>query len=311
MSKILYNPGDKVVVHDASSPIDKYCSVGDVLTIVKKMNDNHNTYYVKEFSACIAASRFRLVSAFKPVSHYDGWPNKETEEAAIVFFNDSNRLEYVREKLMKGKHISVDQAANMIRNIELSCGDSDQICIRSILEDNVRTHQQRFADNIPASRYKTILHDIAASFDYIIEPSLEDQAQAIADHTQKAADSFQKVADGLKRKECPDCGCTQFKLYSSTLDSCINCSQLVGHNPSHPIDDSPMEIKSIMKIETKHYVNDIDIATMTIDQKVALIKKTEDQIDELKKVKTESQMVRNEIAKLSKFLIEAVVLFDE
>lgn len=246
----------------------------------------------------------------KDVLH-NGWPNRETDEAAVVFFNDNNRLEYVREKLFKGKYISVNQAANMIRNIELNCGESDQICIRSILEDNLKTHQKRFPDNVPASRYKAILRDIAAHFDYI-EPSLEDQAQTTADSTQKTADSFQKVADGLKARECPDCGYMQFTVYSSTLDSCRVCGQLVDRKPSHPFDDddSPKEIKIIMKVETKHFVNDKDIAQMTLEEKTSLIKNTEDKITELCEVKVTSKMIKKEITKLELFLRQAVDLFD-
>ena len=103
------------------------------------------------------------------------------------------------------------------------------------------------------------------------KPTLAGQAQAITDNIQRAANSFQAVADGLKP-----------------------------------------EIKEIiMKVETKYFVNGRNINLMTLEEKIDLIKTTEDKIADLEKVEVTSKMIKKEITTLGLFLREAVELFDK
>lgn len=65
-----------------------------------------------------------------------------------------------------------------------------------------------------------------------------------------------------------------------------------------------------MKVETKHYVNETEVSSMSIDQKVELIRNTEKRIAELQEVKTKSKMVSDEIERIQEFLANITKLFD-
>lgn len=268
MARIIYNPGDKVIVTD---PVGPEAVLGKILTIKKKMNDKHNTYYFEEIRSCLASHRFQRYypsTDSEPGGKYNGWPNRETDEAALVLFNDRSLLDVITDALIISTHARIPAAVKVIRRIPLSCGDSAKVCVRSILEQWCQ--QSRSNQEMTVSHFRIVLSELQ-QYDYI-EPSLVDQAQAIADHVYNAAESFQAVADGLKPEQ---------------------------------------EITQIMKIETKHFVNDQDIARLTLEEKVALIKNTEDKIAELQAIKTKSKMVSAEIIKLQAFLEKAVALFDD
>lgn len=70
------------------------------------------------------------------------------------------------------------------------------------------------------------------------------------------------------------------------------------------------ENKIMMKIETKHFVNDVNVTALSTEDKIKLISETETQIRQLNSVATKSKLVAAEIAKAEVFLQKVNELFD-
>jgi len=111
--------------------------------------------------------------------------------------------------------------------------------------------------------------------------------------------------------------------YDKLIQYLSNSELMIRHN--HLIDMAPesgVKIKPItkkeekpkmkmMKFETKYFVNDTDASQLTTEQRIGLIRSTEQQIESLEAIKTKSTLVWEEIAKAKAFLDNIVTLFDK
>jgi len=276
MDNVKYKPGDKVLVIDPTGNRNGCFNLGDVLTIKICAGTAGNFYEFFETDQWLPDKCFVPYHPSTDTEKggcYNGWPNRETDEAALVFFNDAQMLREADEYLVDAMHASVHQSAQLIKRIKINSGLSTQICVHSILKQYAvdRLHDT----DISSARYHAIVKDLESQFPQK-KPSARARAQAIADHSENR----------------------------SKITSALTVSANENSNPA------PQEIK-IMKVETKHFVNGQDINSMSLEEKVQLIKVTEDKIADLEAVKTESKMVTAEIEKLKKFLADVVSLFDK
>ena len=277
MTSINYQPRDKVLItiilREGSEDIPLH--LGNVVTI-KSRHDNEEGVYTffesdRQLRACCFVP-YHYSSDTEKGGYYNGWPNRETDEAATVFFNNVKKLNVAKCYLVDAVHVDVVRSASAIGS---SFGS--EVCVHSILKQYT---VDRLRDkDISSERYHAIINDIGENFKQR-KPTLRARAQAIADYSN---------AGHLR-------DATSFIEGSALLPPVTIPVQ--------------QEIKSIMKIETKHFVNEQDITTMSIEEKLQLIKNTEDKINELQAITTKSKMVTAETKKLQDFLTKAVELFD-
>ena len=76
-------------------------------------------------------------------------------------------------------------------------------------------------------------------------------------------------------------------------------------------DDELKEKTMSNSFETKHYINGVDFAGMDLNQALSKIKRFEQEIDNLKEIKSESTAVKKRINELNKMLKKVVKLTDE
>ena len=96
------------------------------------------------------------------------------------------------------------------------------------------------------------------------------------------------------------------KLYDSELY--VRHQKLTQATSTKAVEEK--EDKIMMKIETKHFVNGIDIVAFSTEQKIELIAETEGQLRHLDNIEIKSKMVAAELAKTEEFLVNINQLFD-
>jgi hypothetical protein len=86
-------------------------------------------------------------------------------------------------------------------------------------------------------------------------------------------------------------------------------SNLAAEQLFPPI-EKKKEKEFMMKLETKHYVNDKELSSMSTEERIQVLADTEAHINKLKEVRVKSKLVDAEIEKAQTFLDNAVKLFD-
>jgi hypothetical protein len=208
-------------------------------------------------------------------NEWEGWLNEATYHAAIVVFNDTSVLKRIDDQLKNNCLLGPTGLTNYI-TIPSHLGSKDV--------DAWGIQWQRLNDLLEDGK--------------ITQESFE-----------KLKPKFNSAGSDCRSRRFNLLGAAGFDHNNDPFfdyAATFSLPQIVN-NPQPQEQETPFT----MKVETKYFVNGTDIVSYSIDQKVALIQKTECQIADLKLVKTQSKMVATEIQKLEDFLAQIVELFDK
>lgn len=335
MGRVLYSPGDKVVIHDNSGAAKSHVSIGDVLTVKKKMNTMGSIYYFKEIRCCLSAKRFKMhEEASVPIEYRKGDKVIVTRDFGkaklgdILTINQKRNddmysfksINYcLREQSFKPYHPNSDEYldkydgwvnAATAEAAMVFFNDSSMIKrINAELIGRVYANVKNASGIIRSADINSCHNRQEICTRAILEKWITEEQvnHDVTDSRFKAVmddlGSHFDFIDPSLEDQAQNIAAERFPEHRKFVASLLLKPEMENQNIMS-------ESQVISRVSTKNYINGADVANLDTNTKVGFIKATEDQIADLEKVKTPSKMVAKEIASLKENLKKAVELFD-